>query len=104
MPDQRRIFQIVFLEECEDIVGEDSVVVRLVLGGIAVVSEVEGVDGTREGARKGAEGCVSVSRVCDQNVEGRDEPYLLTLRLFFLLPKRPWSMMIGSPLDFPCSS
>jgi hypothetical protein len=58
VPDQRRIFQIVFLEECEDIIGEGGVIVRLVLGGIAVVSEVEGIDGTREGAREGAEGCM----------------------------------------------
>ena len=31
-------------------------------------------------------------------------PYLLTLLLFFLLPKSPWMMTIGSPLALPLLS
>jgi hypothetical protein len=53
VPDKRGIFEVVFVKEGFHIFGEGGVSVCLVVGRLAVVAEVEGVDGTREFAGQG---------------------------------------------------
>lgn len=52
MTDKGGVLEVVLLEERFDIFGEGGVVVRLVMGRVAVVPRVNGVDGAGELARK----------------------------------------------------
>jgi hypothetical protein len=51
--DERCVFEAVFLEEGFDIVGEGGVSVEFVVGRVAVVPGVDGVDWAVEGAGEG---------------------------------------------------
>jgi hypothetical protein len=98
--DERCVFEVVFLEEGLYILGKCGVGMCLIVGRFSMVAEVEGVNGAGEGAGKGAVD-PSVRQLLHDGGLGVEDAYLLTLLLFFLLPKRPWRIMIGAPFDLP---
>jgi hypothetical protein len=98
---ERRILQLVLLEEGFYVFGECGVVVDLIVRGFAVVSCIDGIYGPLEDARK----CTgSVVLVTIQKKGLRGESYFPTPWLFLLLPNNPCTITIGSPSALPESS
>jgi len=83
--DEGAVRKLILLEEEFDVLRQGSVVVSWVVRGVAVVTEIDGVDGSVQLAGEDSAFFIRCRTLEDRGCIA----YLLMLRLFFLEPKRP---------------